>query len=240
MEVAELLGRHKNWVCRRLALLEKLSAEAREDLRLGLLSPYAARRESLSTEELRGVVDLLLTSASRQKEEYVLAKPREALRQAQGVAPPSWDPRLSSAGNRIAKQLGLLLDRLGRMENWLHTRGRGELTACDRGPLAPGFSRLSREARRVAELADDFLLELTLDAPPRLRRSEPRKRQRRVKGEGAMNELTRNEIIRRHQGGASLRALARAFRMARRTVRRVLEQQEQDRILENQEQLFGR
>ena len=27
VEVAELLGRHKSWVCRRLALLEKLSAE---------------------------------------------------------------------------------------------------------------------------------------------------------------------------------------------------------------------
>jgi len=45
-----------------------------------------------------------------------------------------------------------------------------------------------------------------------------------------MNELTRNEIIRRHQGGASLRAIARSLRIARKTVRRVLEQQEQDRI----------
>ncbi len=178
VEVAALLGRHKSWVCRRLALLEKLGSEAREDLRMGLLSASAARqltrlpagnqpevlavarRESLGTEELRGVVDMLLASATREKEEYVLARPREALRQARAVEPPAWDPRLSSAGNRIARQLGLLLDLLGRMENWLHTRGRGELTACDRGPLAPGFSRLSREARSVAELADDFLLEL--------------------------------------------------------------------------------
>jgi len=184
VEVADLLGRHKSWVCRRLALLEKLSPQAREDLRLGLLSPYAARqltrlpagnqpellavarRESLSTEELRGVVDLLLASVSREKEEYVLAPPREALRQARGVVPSAWDPRLSSAGNRISRQLGYLLDLLGRMENWLHTRGRAELTACDRGPLVPGFSRLCRDARSVAELADDFLLELTLDAPP--------------------------------------------------------------------------
>jgi ParB-like chromosome segregation protein Spo0J len=178
VEVADLLGRHKSWVCRRLALLEKLGPEAREDLRLGLLSPTAARhltrlpagnqpevlavvrRESLTTQELHGVVDLLLASASRQKEEYVLAKPREALRQAQVVTPPAWDPRLSSAGNRIAKQLGYLLDQLGRMENWLQHRGRGELLACDRGPLAPGFSRLSCQARSVAELTDDFLLEL--------------------------------------------------------------------------------
>ncbi len=43
LEVAELLGRHKSWVCRRLALVEKLTNEAREDLRLGLLSTAAAR-----------------------------------------------------------------------------------------------------------------------------------------------------------------------------------------------------
>ena len=106
------------------------------------------------------MVDLLLASVSREKEAYVLAKPREALGQARDIVPPAWDPRLSSAGNRIAKQLGYLLDQLGRMENWLHTRGRAELSACDRGPLMPGFSRLSHEARSVAELADDFLLEL--------------------------------------------------------------------------------
>src|SRR5205085_8521241 len=43
VEVAELLARHKTWVCRRLALVEKLADEAKEDLRLGLLSATAAR-----------------------------------------------------------------------------------------------------------------------------------------------------------------------------------------------------
>jgi len=178
VEVAELLGRHKSWVCRRLALLEKLADEAREDLRVGLLSPTSARqltrlptgnqvevlavarRESLTAAELRGITDLLLSSATRQKQEYVLAKPREALRQGQGVVVPAWDPRLSSAGNRISKQLGLLLDLLGRMENWLSHRGRADLSLCDRDPLEPGFVRLSRDTRSVAELTEDFLLEL--------------------------------------------------------------------------------
>jgi hypothetical protein len=42
-ELRELLGKHKSWVCRRLAWLEKLTAAVRQDLQLGLLSPTAAR-----------------------------------------------------------------------------------------------------------------------------------------------------------------------------------------------------
>ncbi len=44
-----------------------------------------------------------------------------------------------------------------------------------------------------------------------------------------MNEQMRNEIIRRHQGGASMRVIARSLGIARKTVRRVLDRQEQDR-----------
>jgi hypothetical protein len=44
VEVAELLGRHKSWVCRRLALIERLGSKARDELRVGLLSPTAARQ----------------------------------------------------------------------------------------------------------------------------------------------------------------------------------------------------
>ena len=44
VEVAELLGRHKSWVCRRLALLEKLSVAVRADLEVGLVVPSLARQ----------------------------------------------------------------------------------------------------------------------------------------------------------------------------------------------------
>ena len=175
VEAASLLGRHKSWVHRRLALLERLCEEAKEDLRLGLLSVTVARqlvrlpqgnqpelmqtqrREQLSTRELSGVVDLLLASAVREKEEYILSRPREALRQSQGYALPSWDPRLSPAGNRTSKQLGGLLDGLSRMENWLVHRGRADLSACDRRVLRPAFTKLSGQCLVVAELAEGLL-----------------------------------------------------------------------------------
>jgi hypothetical protein len=43
VEVAEMLGRHKSWVCRRLALIEKLCPEARAELQFGVLTPTSAR-----------------------------------------------------------------------------------------------------------------------------------------------------------------------------------------------------
>src|SRR5204863_138348 len=108
VEVAELLGRHKSWVCRRLALIERLGAKARDDLRVGLLTPTAARqmvrlpqgnqaevldavrREALSSAELAGVVDLWLGCGERGQQQYILAHPREALsqRKANALAGP--------------------------------------------------------------------------------------------------------------------------------------------------------
>ncbi len=178
VEAAALLGRHKSWVCRRLALLERLAPQAQEDLRLGLLSATVARqvvrlpagnqvevlqvvrRDGLNAAEVHGVVDLLLASASREQEQYVLDQPRAALAQARGPTPRTWDPRLSAAGNRVARRLAELLDGLERLEHWLLHRGRAELTAGDRGLLTPSFTRLVRDTAVVAELVGDFLQEM--------------------------------------------------------------------------------
>ena len=178
VEVAELLGRHKSWVCRRLALIERLGPKARDELRVGWLTPTAARqivrlpegnqaevleatrREALSSAELGGVVDLGLRCAERRQQEYLLAHPREALSQAEGALPAVRDPRLSEAGNHVWKRVGLLLDELGRMEVWLAHHGRTGLTPEDRVILAPRFQRLARDAGSVAALSQDFVGEL--------------------------------------------------------------------------------
>jgi ParB-like chromosome segregation protein Spo0J len=178
VEVAELLGRHKSWVCRRLALLEKLADDVRQDLEVGLLTPTAAReiarlpagnqaevldlsrREALGREELGGVVRLLLGAVTAEQRQFVLAKPREALGQAGAVAREGWDPRLSAHGNRVSKQLAALLDRLAGMENFLECRGWTSLRASDRLVLGPIFDRLARDARCVAEGAGDLALEM--------------------------------------------------------------------------------
>jgi ParB/RepB/Spo0J family partition protein len=177
LEVAELLSRHKSWVCRRLALVEKLADAAREDLRLGLLSATAARarvrlpagnqpevlatfhRDELTAAELEGMVQLLEAAPGRAQQEFILARPRHALQQAHQETGWAYDPRLSRSGNRVARRFASVLDGLGQMETWLHHQGRAGLTPGDRLVLAPGFTRLAAAATRVAVLTEDLIAE---------------------------------------------------------------------------------
>lgn len=169
VEAAHLLGQHKSWVCRRLAMLERLSPAVVEDLRLGLLGPALARqlvrlpagnqdavlaltrRESLTAQEVSGVIDLL-QGASPEQAAFVLAKPREALRQVQGVPAALRDPRLSRAGNWLAKHLTQTAEVLTRLEQWLRSPGQRELTDRDRHILEPMLMQLGDQSSRVAEL----------------------------------------------------------------------------------------
>jgi ParB-like chromosome segregation protein Spo0J len=191
VEVAELLGRHKSWVCRRLALIEKLGPEARADLQVGLLTPTGARqlvrlpvgnqadilelarREGLSTHELTGIVDLWVQCPARIQQQYILQHPREALAQEKGFDIDSRDPRLSAAGNRICEQLGTLLRQLSRMEVWLAHQGRTGITAEDRRILQPRFERLSRDAASVAALSADMAMECETDGRIDTQRHHP-------------------------------------------------------------------
>jgi hypothetical protein len=169
VEAAQLLGRHKSWVCRRLALLEKLSVSVKEDLRLGLVGPSLAReltrlptgnqdallalvrRQRLTAQEVSGVIDLL-QGASPEQAAFVLQKPREALSLVHGVPTALRDPRLSRAGNWLARHLTGALEALVRVENWLRTPNERELRARDRAILQPLLQRVGDEAGVVAEL----------------------------------------------------------------------------------------
>ena len=178
-EVAQLLGHDKSWISRRLALVEKLCSAAQDDLSLGLLNPSVARelgrlpvgnqeelliairRDGLSTTEVRHVVDLLIGCTTREQREYVLLKPREAVREATGGLTRSYDPRLSVAGNRLARRLAVLLEGLGWMENWLRHSGRAELSRNDGQLLRGGLERLARDGHAVAELSTELAKEMS-------------------------------------------------------------------------------
>jgi ParB-like chromosome segregation protein Spo0J len=64
VEIGVLIGRHKSWVCRRLSLIERLSDEAQESIRLGLLpASFGAELAKLQ----RCNQDLLLESIRKHR-----------------------------------------------------------------------------------------------------------------------------------------------------------------------------
>ena len=178
-EVAELLGRHKSWVCRRLALLEKLCAEVRQDLEVGLLTPTAAReiarlpagnqsevldvsrREALDREELAGVVRLLLGAVTAEQKLFVLTKPRAALEQAGAPEQKGWDPRLSATWQPREPATG---GAAGPPGVGGELPGMSPLDGAEgrRSPGAgPGLRAARADASGVAEGAGDLAVEMS-------------------------------------------------------------------------------
>ena len=94
------------------------------------------------------------------RESQPSSRRREALGRAGASEREGWDPRLSSRGNRVSKQLAVLLDRLAWAENFLECRGWTSLVAADRLVLGPVFARLARDAKCVAEAAGDLAMEM--------------------------------------------------------------------------------
>jgi len=110
------------------------------------------RRQTLTAQEVSDVIDLL-QGASEEQAAFVLSKPHQALAQARGAMPASLrDPRLSRAGNWLAKNLSQALEALVRVERWLHTPNERELCEKDRELLHPLLLRVGDQSGIVAEL----------------------------------------------------------------------------------------
>jgi hypothetical protein len=62
------------------------------------------------------------------------------------------DPRLSRAGNWLARHLSQALEALVRVETWLRTPNVRELRGMDREIVRPLLERVGDQARLVAEL----------------------------------------------------------------------------------------
>lgn len=131
VEIALLLGRHKSWVCRRLALIERLCDEAQECIRLGLVPASlgaelarlqrcnqqrlltALKEQHLTWRETRQVVAALLTRP-RWEHEAILRNPRGALSGTEDgvVVAPSEEQGLSLPAKELLRRL-VALERNG-------------------------------------------------------------------------------------------------------------------------------
>jgi hypothetical protein len=82
VEIAALLGRDKSWVSRRISLIERLSEEVKEDIRLGLISVITGRElAKLPRGNQKEAADAILKRRYTTREAakligYLLSRPR--------------------------------------------------------------------------------------------------------------------------------------------------------------------
>ena len=77
VEIAQLLGHHKSWVCRRLMLIERLSDEVQESIRLGLLPARLGAELSRLQRRSPSRSVLLSCFCQRSITEYLLGQSRK-------------------------------------------------------------------------------------------------------------------------------------------------------------------
>jgi len=126
VEIAVLLGRHRSWVCRRLSLIERLSDEAKESIRLGLLPAslgaelallqrcnqdrllMAIRKHGLTWRETRKVI-AALENSPRWEHDGILWNPRGVAEEV--MVDPRDQKGLSLNARRIQQRL-VALERM--------------------------------------------------------------------------------------------------------------------------------
>lgn len=170
LQVADIFARHQSWVSRRLSLAEGLSESLQEDVRLGLLTPVSARmlvrmprgiqqsfwesirQEGLSSREHERLARLVV-QAHPERREFLLANPREALKQEQASEPVKTDPRLSGTAANLSSQMQVLGLQAGRL--------RSRLACLDHsGPRPLERTILGQEAHRLQQNLGTLIEEL--------------------------------------------------------------------------------
>jgi len=164
VQIAERVEHHKSWVCRRLALVEQLDPELREDVRLGLLSASvvralvrlprgnqapvarAIREHGLSSRQADRLVRFLL-AAEPHAQEAALADPLGC-----SIEPPMppGDPEASSRRPRLGSLGEQLRGHLLRLRTSLHATLH--LLADP-----PFFANSPRECRTLGAIAGTVL-----------------------------------------------------------------------------------
>lgn len=170
-QVAALLGRHKSWVSRRLMLVERLSGEVQEDVRVGLVGVTVARevarlprgnqrevatcvhRHGLSSREASTLCTLFEKTAGREQQQYLLEQPREALAARERLNVPAYDTRLGPMTNQLRGRLLSTTRATAALTQWIDECRPSGWTATERLVLEP----LVRQARGAAALLRDKL-----------------------------------------------------------------------------------
>jgi ParB-like chromosome segregation protein Spo0J len=161
IEVADLLERHKSWVCRRLGLFRGLSSHLLAEQALDLLPGGSLRRlaqlparnqeevmaavlrDGVGADDVGALADLMRRAPTPLARRYLLDHPEDALARARGRSDSTADPRLGEPARQVLEGLQILRQTSLRLQR----RARDGL-----GSLPADGARLLAEAASGADI----------------------------------------------------------------------------------------
>ena len=167
--ISRLTGYSRSWVCRRLALIEKLDPTLQDALRMGVITNSQARslvqlprgnqqevmhcitEWHLTSRDSAVLVEKYLSSGSHKEQQYVLTHPMEVIEQT-GSGQEIFDIRLSHHGNRLLKSVELLHIQQNIFISLCGQHMTGQLGETETGILEEKIERLKKGAGKVHKI----------------------------------------------------------------------------------------
>jgi len=180
VEIAALLARHKSWVCRRISLIEQLSDEVKESIKLGLIKVTIGwkltRLQRCNQEEVLSVIHkyrltlrqterliFALLSCTRSEQEAILRAPEQVI-QHSPLEDKQGDNRLSRAGLLLSRKLRSMQEHCLLVVKGVSPQGLSHITESDILCLSPQIGKTIR----LAQEALDTLKKALITREPKL------------------------------------------------------------------------
>ena len=170
--ISRLTGYSRSWVCRRLALIEKLDPVLQDALRMGVITNSQARALvrlprgnqqevmrcitgwHLTSRDSALLVEKYLGARSDKEQQYVLTHPVEVIEQSDSQE-EIFDIRLSQHGNRLLKSIEHLLTKQNIFIGLFPQHLTGKLSDLETAILDEKIKRLKKGAVTIQSIIND-------------------------------------------------------------------------------------
>lgn len=159
--ISRLTGYSRSWVCRRLALIEKLNPVVQDSLRMGVITNSHARalvrlprgnqdemtrcitENHLTSRDSVLLIEKFLDSPHRKDQQYILSHPVEVIEKSVSKD-EIYDIRLSRYGNRLLKSIELLYLQQNMFIGLCTGHMSGKLSGDETGILESRMEKLKK------------------------------------------------------------------------------------------------
>lgn len=168
-EISLMVGCSTSWVCRRIAIIEKLDPVVQDQLRVGGISNTQARAllklprgnqaemvgtiiaHQLTSRQSSLLVDKYLFTGNKQEQSYIVEHPLEVIKSGEKKE-DIYDVRLSAHGNKLLKSTEILKNQQNIFIGQYTHHQTGQLKEAERILLQPNMDQLMKKSQTIQSL----------------------------------------------------------------------------------------